>query len=121
MSRRRLDFDQVVQREILKAVESRPRTIMSLLMVVPVSESGLRRLVFKLIADGKLRDYGSAANFGYVVNSSAVRAYGLPGDVEAGDADLDVVEAAQLRRRSKSGSGVIAPQPYATGYRWGNV
>ena len=50
-----------------------------------------------------------------------VRAYGLPGLANTGDDDIDEIERAQRRPSKRKGSGVIAPQPYATGYRWGNV
>jgi len=113
------DYYKLIEQFVLKAVESGPRPVLSITASVAASESAVRRVVAGLVASGRMKDFGSASKFGF--DGRATRAYGLP-DAGAGAADdLDAVEAVQLRRASRSGSGVITPRPYATGFRWGNA
>lgn len=115
------DYSKTIEKLVLKALVGGPRPILSLVAMVDASESAVRRVVASMVETGTLKDCGSASRFGYAMRSGAVKAYGLPDDAPDGPEDLAEIEAAQLRPRSKSGSGVIAPPPYATGYRWGNV
>jgi hypothetical protein len=121
MGRHKKGYADIVEDLVLKAVAGGPRPILSIIGAVDAPETSVRRAVSMLLAMEKLKDCGVATKFGYSMRGTNARAYGLPCDASSGSEDLDEIEDAQLRPRKKSGSGVIAPPPYATGYRWGNV
>lgn len=121
MTRQRTNYIETVEAMILQSVAGSPRPILSIIGAVDAPESTVRRAVTVLMARGELKDCGLASLHGYSMRGTNVHAYGLPKHALDSPEDLEEVEAEQLRPRSKSGSGVIAPPPYATGYRWGNV
>lgn len=117
----RRGFIELVEQKVLQAVANGPRPMLSIIGAVDEAESTVRRAASILMARGELIDCGMASAYGYAMRGLNTRAYGLPSVAVAQADDLDEIEQVQLRPRSKSGSGVIAPPPYATGYRWGNV
>jgi hypothetical protein len=117
----RTDLDAALQAAILGQVRRGPRPVIVIAGDLRVTDDEVRKAVNAMVDAGALEDYGSANNWGYKMRSTSVRAYGLPGLANTGDDDIDEIERAQRRPSKRKGSGVIAPQPYATGYRWGNV
>jgi hypothetical protein len=73
--------------------------------------------VSRMVSNGKLEVHGPAKRFGWDVRNMRVLAYGHPREAD----EDEVVVLQRVRQGRRPGSGVIAPQPYATGYRWGNV
>lgn len=117
----RADDTVALHTAIRDQVRRGPRPIIVIAGDLRLPESDVRKAIDVMVEAGRLEDYGSANRWGYKMRGSRVLAYGLPGLGNSGADDLDEVEFHQRRRGKASGSGVIAPAPYATGYRWGNV
>ena len=115
------DYRKMIAKLVLRLLAKGPRPIRAVMANVEASESTLQRVIKEMVEEGVIVDRGSAGHFGYPMRGNSQRAYGLPlGDAGAAD-DFEDVELPRLRSRPRKGSGVIAPAPYVTGYRWGNV
>lgn len=103
--------------EILAVTAAKPMPAIQISKRLNVKLSTCTATIARMLDSGKLAVRGTAMSFGWDVRNTKVLAYGHPLEFEEDDAML----LRRVRAGRKAGSGVIAPQPYATGYRWGNV
>lgn len=78
--------------------------------------------VYNMEKAGLIKVVGTAHEAGFVAGYNATtKAFGLPDcPLLPGVVDREAARRRQLRPlRSRGGSGVIAPPPYVTGFRWG--
>ena len=110
----------------LQLLNTAPMSVPRVEVVTGISRDtvrdGLQRLMRRGLIEPRGRSmegcYKPAMTFGLTAAGLAIVETG-GGDVEAGSVDL-VAPSVTVRRRTQSGSGVIAPRPYATGLAcWG--
>lgn len=106
-----------LEAQILALVAGGPMPTVVISRRLNVKLSSCTATIWRMCESGKLEVHGSAKRFGWDVRNSKTLAYGRPQGFE--EDEVDVLR--RVRGGQKAGSGVIAPQPYATGYRWGNV
>lgn len=87
--------------------------------------SVIRMAMMRMADRGQIELYGTAGTLGIDASKLNARCFGLPralpfgwDEADDGGDDGDAPQRPAAPRPLSKGSGVVAPAPYATGFRW---
>lgn len=114
-----------LQRQVLDVLAQGPMPIATVARILNRDVNTMRGAMHYMLGKRVIEFYGTARALGLDAPFGQTKCYGVPRPAGAAAAAVDdegddVPQPAPAARRQQ-GSGVVAPAPYATGFRWWNV